>query len=518
MDLHRSRIFPALAFLLAAAVSLAQTTPNQIVCAFKRLGPEEMESTTPFDFLATSFGSLVYSGLVNVGIDGEFAPDLAERWDVSPDGLTWTFSLRKALTYHDGTPLAASDVAAMYGRILDPSNESPLGAIYRMVKEVVAEGSDRVRVKLFAPYGPLPYLMMRSVVPDRPPSASSYPPGTGPFLFAGMSDDELVFEANPEYYGGRPKLDRVVFRMYPDQKKAWVALLRGEVDAVTDLELEDYITIRNDARYRTWEMPDSFCYSLIFNTRDLLLSQPGVRKAIVAAIDRVDLIDRALEGAGIAASGPFLPGSQFTDPDPSLQAYDLPMAKRLLADLGWKDTDGDWVLEKGGQELVLRILVDKGDTSKDAAAKRLQLQLLQAGIKAEFEFLPPQQLFSERLIPGKYQAVFMQSNTLGDPDQMLNAFWHSSSIGRSNLAGYRNLEVDRLIDLGRVTVDPGRRREIYRGIHRILAADAPAAFLFVKKRFSATSARIAGVASSIEAFYNVLLKDWYLVDTSTGGR
>jgi peptide/nickel transport system substrate-binding protein len=306
--------------------------------------------------------------------------------------------------------------------------------------------------------------------------------------------------------------------MYPDQKKAWVALLRGEVDAVTDLEQEDYETIRNDARFKTWEMPDSFCYSLIFNTRDPLLTQPGVRKAIVAAIDRADLIDRALEGAGISANGPMLPESPFTDPDPSLQAYDLPMAKRLLAGLGWKDADGDWVLEKGGQELVLRVLVDEGDTAKGAAAKRLQWQLLQAGIKAEFEFLPLQQLFGERLFTGEFQAVFMQSNTLGDPDQILSAFWHSRSIGRSNLAGYRNLEVDRLIDLGRVTVDPGRRREIYRSIHRILAADAPAAFLFVKKRFSATSARIAGVASSIEAFYNVSLKDWYLVDTSTGGR
>ncbi len=229
------------------------------------------------------------------------------------------------------------------------------------------------------------------------------------------------FEANTEYYGGRPKLDRVVFRMYPDQKKAWVALLQGEVDAVTDLEREDYLILRNDKRFNTWELPDSFCYSLIFNTRDPLMSQPGIRQAISAAIDRVDLIDRTLEGAGVPANGPFLPGSFYANPDASLQAYDLAKAKKLLADLGWKDADNDWVLEKGEQELVISILVDDGDTIKEAAARRLQWQLLQVGIRAEFEFLPLQQLFGERLFPGKFQAVFMQSNTLGDPDQILNA-------------------------------------------------------------------------------------------------
>lgn len=518
MKIPRARSIPVLVLCLAAAQVVAQSIPNQIVCAFKRLDPEQMESTTPFDFLAMSFGSLIYSGLVYGDLNEEFKPDLAERWETSADGLSWSFLLRKNLIYHDGSRFEADDVAMLYRRILDPSSASPLRAIYRMVKSVSAEGSDKILVELTAPYGPLPYLMMRSVVPNRPVPAGSYLPGTGPFKFISMTPDEVILEANDDYYGGRPKLDRVVFRMYPDQKKAWVALLQGEVDAVTDLEREDYAAIRNDKRFTTWEVLDSFCYSLIFNTNDPLLSQSGMRKAIAAAIDRTDLIDRTLEGAGVAANGPFLPGSPFCDPDRPLQVYDLTKAKRLLADLGWKDADNDWILEKSGQELAIRVLVDRGDTVKEAVSRRLQWQLLQAGIKVEFEFLHPQQLFGERLLPGRFQAVLMQSNTLGDPDQMLSAFWHSSAIGRSNLAGYRNPDIDRLIDLGRITTDASRRREIYRAIHRILAEEAPAAFLFVKKRYSATSARIGNVTLSIGSFYNLSLKDWYLVDTSTEGR
>jgi len=517
MKPHMRNVLALLLCLVAAEV-FSQAKPNQIVCAFKRLDPAEMESTTPFDFLAVGLGSLVYSGLVNYNALAEFTPDLAERWQVSADGLSWTFFLRKGLVFHDGTLLVAEDVATIYRKILDPANESPLAAVYRMVKTVTAEGTDRVKVVLAAPYGPLPYLMMRSIVPDRPVPGGASPPGTGPYKFVSMGPDDVVFEANLDYHGGRPKLDRVVFRMYPDQKKAWVALLQGEVDAVTDLELEDYAILKNDKRFNTWELPDSFCYSLIFNTRDPLMSQPGIRQAISAAIDRVDLIDRTMEGAGVAANGPFLPGSFYANPDASLQAYDLGKAKKLLADLGWKDVDNDWVLEKGEQELVINILADDGDTIKKAAARRLQWQLLQVGIRAEFEFLPPQQLFAERLLPGEFQAVLMQSNTLGDPDQILSLFWHSGSIGRSNLAGYRNPEVDRLIDLGRITADSARRRDIYRSIHRILAVDAPAAFLFVKKRFSATSARVGGVETSIDSFYNVTLKDWFLVDTSREGR
>ena len=200
------------------------------------------------------------------------------------------------------------------------------------------------------------------------------------------------------------------------------------------------------------------------------------------------------------------PASSFLDPDPSLQAFDPVKAKKLLADLGWKDTDNDWVLEKGGQELSIQVLADKGDTVKEAAANRLQWQLLQAGIKVEFEFLPIQQLFGERLIPGKFQAVFMQSNALGDPDQLLSAFWHSSSIGRSNLSGYRNPEVDRLIDLGRATSDPGRRRKSTGPSTGSWPPRHPLPSCSSRSAFQPRARAIGGVAASIGSFYNLSSK------------
>ncbi len=511
----------ALAITLSSLVIVvpawAQQKPNEIICAVTGAGVQSTRDGVLVDPMSY-VGNLIYNGLVTGGVP-EFSPDLVESWTTSADGLTWTFILRKGVKFHDGTVLTASDVEAVYKQILDPAAESPALPLYGMMKSAKAIGASTFEVKLKEPYSSLLYLMMRPIKPASFVSSAALAPGTGPFKVAQQSPTEVALEANREYFGGKPRLDRVTFRACADQKKAWVALMQGEVEAVTDLEEEDYEVIKADPRFRTYESLDGFVYSLIFNTRDPLLSQPDLRRAISSAIDRGDIISRALQDAAVPATGPFLPGSFAADPDPSLQAFDLPKARQALAKLGWKDTDGDWTLEKDGKELTLSIIADKGDTMKEAVATRLQWQLMQAGIRTEVEFLTEQELFMKRLFPGRFQAVIMQTNAFGDPDQPLTAFWTSASIGTSNLAQYGNTTLDRMIGQARAAADGTTRRNLYRGIGRLLATEAPAAFLFVKKRYSATSARIAGVdASRSESFYDSSLKDWYITDTSKGGR
>ena len=133
------------------------------------------------------------------------------------------------------------------------------------------------------------------------------------------------------------------------------------------------------------------------------------------------------------------------------------------------------------------------------------------GIRVEIEELDLGELFKERLIPGDFQAVLLQFNALGDPDKMTYFFWHSSGIGRSNLGRYRNSEVDRLLEMGRVTADFSDRKRIYQRIHEIIAGDRPAVFLFFRRKFVGISSKFGGVSVSQEVFYRSI-KEWFIIE------
>ena len=475
------------------------------------------------DTLSPNIGSLLFNTLVNINEQLEYVPELAESWRVSEDGLSWEFNLRKDVSFHDGEPLDSGDVLFTYRSVLDPEGDSPLASFYAIVESIEAAGSHTVRFRLRKPYSAFPYLMLLEIVPEHLLAGGTSgedfarnPVGTGPFAFEKWERERVVLAANPEYFEGRPYLDRVIVQWFADQSRAWSALMQGETDTVMDLELEDYRVIENDPRFTVYDYTEVFYHTLLFNLRDPLLSDPRLRLALDLAVDRRDLIEQALNGWAVETTGPFRPGTWPYDPEVPRSVHDPQRAVRILRELGWSDTDGDRILEKGQRELTLSVMVDRGDLLKEAAARRLKWQLFQAGVRVEVEALPPQQLFEERLFAGDFQAVLLQFNAGVDPDKFLTYFWHSENIGSSNLGGYADAEVDRLIEQGRTGTDFEERIRIYRGIHARMAAERPALFLYVRKIYFVTAARIRGINAAPELFYPSI-KDWY-IDTSQTER
>jgi peptide/nickel transport system substrate-binding protein len=335
------------------------------------------------------------------------------------------------------------------------------------------------------------------------------PVGSGPFAFQGWDEERILLSANPEYFEGRPYLDRVEVRWYPDQSLAWSALMQGEVDLVMDLELEDYRVIRGDPRFKIYDYLGIFYHTLLFNLSDPLLADAELRRALDLVVDREDLIEQALDGGAVQTTGPFRPGTWPYDPEVPATRYDPGRAGEILATLGWRDTDGDLILDKDGRELSFTILADEGDLLKEAVARRIKWQLFRAGIRAEVELLPPQELFEQRLYPGEFQATILQFNAGVDPDKFTHLFWHSENIGYSNLGAYGNPEVDRLIEAGRTSLDFEERKSLYRGIHALIARDRPALFLYMRKVFFAASARLEGINAAPELLYPSI-QDWYI--------
>jgi len=468
------------------------------------------------DTVSPNIGSLIFNSLIYVNERLEFVPELAESWRVSEDGRTWDFHLREGVKFHDGEELDAEDVLFTFQSMLDPATASPLARHYSILEGVEAIGSGQVRFHLKEPYSSFPYLLLLEIIPAHlfagsttPEGFAGNPVGTGPFRFQSWDEGRIVLSANHDYFEGRPYLDRVIVKSYPDRSAAWSALMQGEADVVTDLDLEDYRVLENDPRFRTYSYLEVFYHTLLFNLQDPLFSHPEIRRAVDLAVDRRDLIGEALHGWAIETTGPFRPGTWPYDPEVPEASYDPAQAARILAGLGWEDSDGDLILERGGEELAFTILIDRGDLLKEEAARRIKWQLFQVGIRAEVELLSPAELFEERLFPGDFQAVFLQFNAGVDPDKFTNYFWHSQSIGSSNLGGYNNPEVDLLIEEGRRSLDFEERKRLYRRIHALIARDLPAVFLYVRKIFFATSSKLKGINAAPELFYQSV-KDWYI--------
>ena len=517
--MRRFRIGIFLILMVASGASAA-TPPygGQIVIAYYD-EPSSLNPIVPTSGSAAIIESAFTNGLVKQNESGGVEPDLAESWDVSPDRLTWTFHLRKGVKFSDGADMTADDVAATFRYAIDPKSPSRTVLLSQLVRAVTSDGKLTVQLILNSPYSLLTQAIQRPIVPAGAIAGNAVvrkeydakPVGTGPFMLIEVSRDKVVLDANPNYFEGRPHLSRIVFKRFSDQKKAWTSLVQGGTDMVVDVDYEDYMIIKDDPRFTAYDYLDTFCYPLLFNLKDPLFSDLKLRQAISYAIDRQDLVDKALRGGGVPTTGTFQPGTWPYNPDPSIQPFDPARSVALLKDLGWKNTDGDWVLQKDGKKFQFTVLIDDSDELKAATAKRLQWQLLQVGIRMDVEAMPLGELLQGRLLAGKYQAAIMQMNTFSNPDVMTSVFWHSSAIGGNNLSGYANSEVDRLIATGKTATDADKKAAIYQQIHRLISNDIPAAFLYYRKRYTAMNARLKGFQTGPYGLFSASMSDWYVI-------
>ena len=247
-----------------------------------------------------------------------------------------------------------------------------------------------------------------------------------------------------------------------------------------------------------------------------MFSDRNVRLAISHAIDTQSVIDGVLLGYGQVCTGPFHPTLSWAcDPEVKPVRYDPTKALQLLDEVGWRDVDGDGFLEKDGKVFEFVLVMDKGDEVKERAARIVRQQLNDIGIRMTAQFLEIQDLI-EVLRSGKHQATFTQFNGVGDPDNA-STVWHSARDDNYtfNFAFYKNEEVDRLFELGRVTVSEEERTKIYRHIHTLIAADAPATFLFFPETAEGIAARFKGVKSYLHTGFYGSIKDWYVSEEDT---
>ncbi len=426
--------------------------------------------------------ALTYAGLMGESATG-LTPVLAESYTISPDGKVYTFTLRKGITFTDGTPITADDVVFTITKAQDAGLKSPALANWANVR-VEALDSRTVRFtlpKAYAPFlddatlGILPAHVWRSVADEQFPFDARVvsPIGDGPFKVARVARDrdgiitEYDLVANPRYALGRPYLDGMNFRFYASTDDLSAAYKNGKVESAYGIAERGALTA-----------PYSRVFGVFFDqANNAALGQLAVRKALSIAINRDTIATDILGGYATPLAGPVPPGSGITEP--TLPTGDrLALAKRTLTDAGWSYSTSTELWTNAKQKLTLSSVTVT--TSNVPELKTIAAQIEKdweaLGVPTSLTYVDPNSLVPSVVRPRSYEALFF-GMVIGR-DQDLFPFWDSSQKNDPglNIAMYTNKNVDQLLEKARQESDPATRTADLQKASDAIAADYPAAF------------------------------------------
>ena len=447
---------------------------------------------------------MIYNGLLKYDGDLNLVGDLAESWEVSPDGLTITFKLRKGVKWQDGAPFTAQDVMFTYQLMVDPKTPTAYGEDYKQVKKAEVPDDYTFRVTYPQPFAPalgswtlaiLPKHLLEGQDLTKSPLARN-PVGTGPFKFQEWrAGDKILLSYNPDYFEGRPYLNGYIFRVVPDMATMFLELKGGNIDRMgltpqqykRQTEYPKFQETFNKYKYV------SFSYTYLgYNLEDQRFADRRVRQALTYAINKKEIVDGVLMGLGQEATGPYKPGTWFSNPDVPRFAYDPEKAKALLAEAGWRP-NAEGILEKDGKPFEFTILTNQGNDLRVRTAEIIQRRLRDVGIVVKIRTVEWAAFIKEFIDKGRFEAVLLGWTTGQDPDSY--DIWNSSKTkpGELNFIHYNNPEVDRLLEEGRHTFDREKRRQAYFRFQEIIAEDQPYTFLFVPDALPTVSKRFRGI-------------------------
>ncbi|MBV9080365.1 MAG: peptide-binding protein [Elusimicrobia bacterium] len=470
------------------------------------------------DSASNDINNLVYTGLVRYDKDIKLIGDLAESWEITESGRVITFHLRKGVTWHDGKPFTSDDVLFTYHVLIDSNTRSAFSADYELVEKAEAPDPYTFRVRYKQPFAPaleswgigiLPkHIWEKGDVNENP--ANRHPIGTGPYMFQQwVTDEKIVLVANPNFYRGRPHIDRYVYRIIPDMSVQFLELRQGTLSSMTPTpdQYNGYQEFFNG--YQKFHYP-AFQYNyMAFNLENPLFKDVRVRKAIALAINKQEIIDGVYQGLAVPATGPFPPTSWAYNPEVRPVPYDPEQSKRLLAEAGWKDTDGDGILDKDGKPFSFALVTNQGNKVRESMALVIQDGLSKVGIHMDVRIMEWSVFIHKYVDQKQFETVLLAWSLSRDPDCF--TIWHSSQRGpqQYNFVGYENPEVDKLLIEGRQTFGVENRKPIYQKVHKLIADDVPYVFLVVPESLPVVHKKIIGVEQA-PAGIGWNFEEWYI--------
>ncbi|ETP67240.1 hypothetical protein G159_19025 [Planococcus glaciei CHR43] len=404
----------------------------------------------------------VYEGLVKPDKDFVLQPSLAKEWKVIDD-TTWEFKLNEGITFHDGAPFDAEAVKATFERLLDPATASPQREKFSMIKEVKVIDPTTVQFLLEYPYAPLLSILASQeggiispkALAEDPEALKEKPVGTGPFVFESWkSGQEISLTRNEDYWGEKPNIDRVVFKVVPEDATRLAMIETGEAhinDQVPVTEIERIEASETMDFTRAEGLAVEF---LGFNTQKAPLDDVRVRKAISHAIERESIISGVYNNVGTLANSAMSPKVFGYSENTKPAEYDLNEAKKLLK-------------EAGAENLKISLLTSDRK-ERINMAEVIQSQLKGIGVEVEIQVVE-YGTFIEMTNSGEHQMYISGwGNATGDGDYNQYNLFHTASHGPAgNSFYYSNSEADKMIEAAREETDENKRLEIYEEVAQI---------------------------------------------------
>jgi peptide/nickel transport system substrate-binding protein len=444
--------------------------------------------------------------LVRTAHDGRTGASLARSWEWLPGRLGLRLRLRTDARFHDGSPVTADAVkASLEAALADPMHARQ----YPMLQDIVSIDAEDDRTVLLGLARPSALLLDDLEVPIGRTGADGRPVGAGAYFVEEERPDRLRLRASPHYHGGRPPIEGIELRPYPNVRTAWAAMMRDEVDALLQVPADAREFLAQESSVRVIGYLRPYVYTVVLNLRRPQFRSTAVRQALSLAVDRREIIDTTLRGHGRAASGYAWPNHWMYEGTLGPGGYDPGRAAEMLAAAGFD------VRRPSARrnDPHFTCLVPAGLSPHEQMAIVLQKQFSEVGVDMAIEALPVADLI-RRLSSSDFDAVLLDLN--GGPGlARLYTFWHSSARGFYADLGYRS--ADLALEAMRAAPDENALRDAALEAQRVLREDPPAIFLCWPEVARAVARRFElPDASEADAF--LLIDRWRILPAPPLGR
>jgi peptide/nickel transport system substrate-binding protein len=516
---RRARGIIGAAVVVAAALTLgcAQTADRHgnDVRMVIYAEPSSLSLVGNTDNNSSLIAGMISDGLVAYDARGNFVPMVAASWDIAPDALTITFRLRAGVLWQDGTPLTSHDVAFTLRKVRDPAVESRSWvSLFADVTGLETPDERTVIVHYSRPYADALDAWRVPLLPEHLASKDAdflngefarHPVGCGPFRFVSREPGQnVILEAFDRYWQGRPQIDRLVVRIVASDRTGYEALLLGDVDLMavpSDLWRES-LSSHRAARLARFVYYRLMLWKVDWNQdgSNPYFTDPRVRRALVSALDRKRFAAAVVNGLARPAAGSYLPESAWTDPSIAPIPFDPAEAGRLLDEAGWRLAEPGGLRVKDGKPLAFTVLVAAGSQElADRIAAWMQESVRAVGVAMKVEKVE-WRAFQERRKTHRFEAA-MASNIIDPTPDQFDLYHSSARNGGFNYGGFSDPETDRLLEAGRMTIDPAARRAIYWKLQARLHELEPMSVLFQFSQPVLHDPNLLGVVASPVGLY-----------------
>lgn len=473
---------------------------------------------------------MVYASLLKLDEKQGVQPYLAEKYEVSKDQKTITFTLKKDVKWSDGKPLTAKDVVFTFTSLADKDYGGEYGDYvsnivgvkeYKEGKEKTVKGIEAVddlTVKLTysEPYGPaLAKLGTMGIIPEHVWSGvelakwkeskelMAKPVGCGPYTLASFTEgQDAKFEKNTNFFGGEVKTAKLVLKVVSEDTVA-AELKNGDVDIadVTNLKKADIDALEKDGN-KIYKHQNNLFQYMGMNYRNEIFKDIKVRQAIVTAIDRKAMVEKLIEGNGEVKDAPMLSSSWAYPTDAKFNKYEYSVenAKKLLNEAGYT-LQGDVMTNSAGKKLEFKLDVPTGNSVREQAAQVIQENLSKVGIKVELNKMEFPALMEKVVANHDFDMYMMGNNLAVDPDA--TPYWSKAAVSDEkgkmgwNIVGFTTPELEKILAEGTATTDIEKRKEVYKKFAEYMNEQLPWAYLFEQEIVIATSPKLEGFNPSV---------------------